>query len=404
MNTPLRVSLNPSPRRPVPQSRAEPLLERGGAAVIVGATPTSSSEIATPVVAAATTLFAPRSACVSADGNLWVADTGHHRLLGWKGLPGEDGAAAEVLVGQPHFAHEGRNALGPPGAATCNVPTGVTACGSGLALADSWNHRVLIWYEPPRKRNQPADLVLGQNAFDSVEPNGGLAQPGANTMFWPFGVAWDGKNLWVADTGNRRVLIWNGLPPHPGAAADLVLGQSDFSCRDENGGFNPSNRSMRWPHGISFPGGGTCIADAGNNRLMIWQRAPTKNGQECDVILGQVRADLVDHNQSDYWPSAAALNMPYAVTTIGAWLVAADTANSRLLAWPETALRNGGMAASRLAGQPQWDAKGDNRWKPPARDSLCWPYGLASDGTFAIIADAGNNRVLLWRWDEGVVR
>ena len=398
MNTPLRVSLNPSPRRPVTQSVAEPLLAREGAVVIVGA----STTCAEPVVAAANTLFAPRSACVTADGNLWVADTGHHRLLGWKGLPGDDGAAADVLIGQPDFAHEGRNARGQAGAATLNVPTGVAACGPGLVLADSWNHRVLLWYEPPRRQNQPADLVLGQNTFDSVDPNGGLAHPSADTMFWPFGVAWDGAHLWVADTGNRRVLVWNGIPGRSGAPADLVLGQHDFSCRDENGGHAPTDGTMRWPHAITFPGSGVCVADAGNNRLMIWQKPPTRSGQECAVILGQAQANLVDHNQSDYWPSATALNMPYAVTTIGEWLVAADTANSRLLAWRQGSIRNGAVAASRLAGQFQWDAKGDNRWKPPTRDSLCWPYGLASHADLAVIADAGNNRVLLWRWDEGV--
>ena len=40
--------------------------------------------------------------------------------------------------------------------------------------------------------------------------------------------------------------------------------------------------------------------------------------------------------------------------------------------------------------------KGDNRWGLPVRDSLCWPYDVACCGETLIIADAGNNRVLLW--------
>jgi hypothetical protein len=403
MSAPLRVSLNGSPRRPVSHLEAEPLLARGGATAILGSTPRQSG-IAEPVIAAADTLFAPRSACVAADGNLWIADTGHHRLLGFEGVPVRDGTAAAVLIGQPDFAREGRNSRGQPGAATLNVPTGVASCERGLALADSWNHRVLIWHEPPRRLNEPADLVLGQTTFESAEQNRGLARPRADTLFWPFGVGWDGSCLWVADTGNRRVLMWNGIPARCGAPADLVLGQSDFSCRDENSGHAPSSGSMRWPHAVTFPGGGLCVADAGNNRLMLWQSRPTSNGQASDVILGQSRADQVDHNQSDYWPNPAALNMPYAVTTIRDWLVAADTANSRLLAWHGAAIRNSGVAASRLAGQLQWDAKGDNRWKSPTRDSLCWPYGLTSHDNLAVIADAGNNRVLLWSWDEGLMQ
>jgi Ni,Fe-hydrogenase I small subunit len=38
----------------------------------------------------------------------------------------------------------------------------------------------------------------------------------------------------------------------------------------------------------------------------------------------------------------------------------------------------------------------DNRWGMPARDSLCWPYGVAACGGKEVIADSGNDRVLLW--------
>jgi len=53
-------------------------------------------------------------------------------------------------------------------------------------------------------------------------------------------------------------------------------------------------------------------------------------------------------------------------------------------------------AATRLAGQYGFADKGDNRWRAAERDSLCWPYNVASSGDTAVIADSGNNRVLLW--------
>ena len=136
---------------------------------------------------------------------------------------------------------------------------------------------------------------------------------------------------------------------------------------------------------------------------MIWHQAPALNGQPCDAMLGQRHHAAVDHNQGDYWPNAAALNMPYALTTIGDWLVVADTASSRLLGWHRDDLKGYGRPARLLAGQPDWESKGDNRWQAPVRDSVCWPYGLASEREHAVIADAGNNRVLLWRWHDGVV-
>jgi hypothetical protein len=49
-----------------------------------------------------------------------------------------------------------------------------------------------------------------------------------------------------------------------------------------------------------------------------------------------------------------------------------------------------------LAGQPKFSDKGDNRWRFASRDSLCWPYQAAACGHLLVIADAGNNRVLLW--------
>jgi hypothetical protein len=398
VNTTLQVSLQPAPKRLVADAAVAPLLNPDGAAVALGFSATEQGLVA-PVVPSERTMFAPRGACVADDGSLWVADTGHHRLLGWIRLPTEDNEPAAVLVGQMSFGDEGRNGRSIAGPATLNVPTGIAACGCGLAVADAWNHRVLIWLETPRRHNEPADLALGQENFGSAEPNRGKSTPEADTLFWPFGVAWDGARLWVADTGNRRVLVWDGMPTRSGQKADLVLGQSHFSCRDENAGGAPTSSSMRWPHGIAFLGSRVCVADAGNNRVMVWARMPSSDSQPCDSILGQRRPDEVDHNQGDYWPGSTTLNMPYALTTVADWLVVADTANSRLLAWRGADVTDG-AAACRLAGQDDWKAKGENRWRSASRDSLCWPYGVAVSGRHAVIADAGNNRVLLWSWRE----
>lgn len=395
MHTALRVSLAPTQKRGVSDYPAAPLLAHEGAAVILGATPAAHAVTPTD-----RTCFAPRGACVAADGSLWVADTGHHRLLGWPAKPDEDGAPAQYLVGQPDFECEGRNAKSARGAATLNVPTGIAACGEGLAVADAWNHRVLLWRKAPRGINRPADVVLGQCDFLEGEPNRGRKVPDASTLFWPYGVAWDGERLWVADTGNRRVLVWNGVPERHGRPADLALGQATFDTRDENAAGAPSRASMRWPHAIAFLRDRVCIADAGNNRVMIWNRTPAIDGAACDVILGQSADGVVDHNQGEYWPTAATLNMPYALAAVGPWLAVADTASSRLLAWHERDLEGCGSPARLLAGQHRWDEKGDNRWQAPSRDSVCWPFGLSAAQDCAVIADSGNNRVLLWRWSE----
>jgi hypothetical protein len=122
-------------------------------------------------------------------------------------------------------------------------------------------------------------------------------------------------------------------------------------------------------------------------------------GAPCDFVLGQQGFAHIEHNRSRYWPDAHALNMPYGLCTAGPWLVAADTANSRLVGW-RTDSASGTLAmdapATSLAGQPHFNAKGDNRWRAPERDSLCWPYGVTAAGNTVVVADSGNNRVVLW--------
>ncbi|HAX79644.1 MAG TPA: hypothetical protein DCY88_28385, partial [Cyanobacteria bacterium UBA11372] len=65
--------------------QAQPLpFSSQGAEVILGKSP-AQGELAIPVEPTANTLFGPRGAClVSETGALWVSDTGHHRLLGWR--------------------------------------------------------------------------------------------------------------------------------------------------------------------------------------------------------------------------------------------------------------------------------------------------------------------------------
>lgn len=355
--------------------------------------------LASPITPDTGSLFGPRGAAIASDSNqLIVSDTGHHRLLIWNGIAESDGQAADIVIGQRDFNSEGRNGKGPAGAATLNVPTGVAAENGVLAVADAWNHRVLIWTSIPETNNQPADIVLGQPDFEQVQANrGGVV--GADTLNWCYGVAFVKGKLLIADTGNRRVLIWNELPRRNGQPADQVLGQEAFTCRDENAGRNAGPTGMRWPHGIAAIGEKLLISDAGNNRIMVWNWFPDAPGVPCDFILGQKDAQSLEHNRGQYLPSPRSLNMPYALAASDDWLIAADTANSRLIGWPVDELEPDADAKG-VAGQPDFGSKGDNRWQAPTRDSLCWPYGLSIAGRIAVIADSGNNRVLLWELER----
>jgi hypothetical protein len=381
-----RVSLA---RRHLDEPQAPLLLQSSGARVILG----GQHGLAQPIVPSAETLFGPRAACLAGpDGPLFVSDTGHHRLLIWRKAPSEN-CPADLIFGQPDLASEGRNARGAVTGSTLNVPTGVACENGALAVADAWNHRVLLWHHGIEHSHQPPDVVLGQADRGAGLANRGRSAPRADTLNWCYGVALHQGRLYIADTGNRRVLVFNHLPERDGEGADLVLGETNFTTRDDNASGPAGPAGMRWPHAFAFLDGALLLADAGDNRVMVWRKLPSENGAPCDFVLGQRDLISVDHNQASYLPTATAMSMPYGLTLLRNRLVVADTANSRLLGYDELAPN---AAAMRLCGQRAFGDKGDNRWGFATRDSLCWPYGVAACGGTLVIADSGNNRVLLW--------
>ena len=392
----MRASVSAAFRRPAPMAPpAAALLDLAGARVVLGDHVTPDG-LPVSIAPGPSTLFGPRGVTFAgAEGPFFVADTGHHRLLSWRRVPTEDNQPADLLIGQPDFFSEGRNARSEVGPATLNMPTGLATDGRVLAVADAWNHRVLIWRELPEHSNKPADLVLGQRDFASGLANRGMDRAGPDTLNWCYGVTIADGRLFVADTGNRRVLVWNAMPDRSGHPADLVLGQADMMTHDDNAGAAAGASGMRWPHAIAVTEGRIIVADAGNSRIMVWNGMPNADGAPASVVLGQKSFGNIDHNRAGYDPSERALQMPYGITVRDDMLICADTANSRLIGFPVEEL---GMdaGATALAGQRAFADKGDNRWRFATRDSLCWPFAVAACGDLLAIADTGNNRVLLW--------
>lgn len=380
-------------QRPPAAPTAPPVLDPAGPIVVLGGADPFNPDI----VPEACSLFGPRSAHLAGrDGPLFIADTGHHRVVVHHRLPTEDGRSADLVLGQPDFHTEGRNAgRDDASAATMNVPTGICTFGDGIAVADSWNNRVLVWRTRPTHSAQPADFVLGQRDFTTQRPNQGRDTPSAHSMHWPFQVRVHDGRLYVADAGNRRLLVWRTLPDETATPADFALGQPDLDSRSDNAGGPADARTLRWPHDLAVLDGSLVVADAGNNRVLMWNGMPDQPHTPAASVVGQTDFSGTNHNQGQYWPTAAAVSMPYALAASRSGLLVADTANSRLLGYrgPYT----NGMAADRLTAQDHFRTKGDNKNKLPVRDSLCWPYGLDVVDDLAVVSDTGNHRILLWR-------
>jgi hypothetical protein len=340
------------------------------------------------------TFYAPRG--VWTDGTRCiVADSGNHRVLIWHSFPDTDGGGADVVIGQPDFAHEGPAAGGASAKAGLHLPTGITVLPDGrLIISDAWHHRLLIFNEIPTSNYAVADVVIGQIDHESTVENGGVG-PTDHTFWWPFGTALIEDVFWVADTGNRRMLGWSGGVPDPGKGADIVLGQDGFERREENRGGAVGTNTYRWPHDVVGDAKTLWVADAGDHRVVAYSPSPHTD-RDFDGLLGQV-----DWSASTEFPYGAQgnekLRFPYAIAFNGTQLAVADTANNRVLIWDD-APRNGiGPGADHVLGQPDFAGNGENQWKAITDHTLCWPYGLHFHQDLLAIADSGNNRIMLWR-------
>ncbi|MCK5941774.1 MAG: NHL repeat-containing protein [Planctomycetes bacterium] len=349
-------------------------------------------------------LYAPR--CVafvpSHDGappSLVVADTGNHRVMIFERL-GESFADAAIVLGQADFDTEGPHAAGRGIDSGLHLPTGLLVHEGRLLVCDSWHHRVLVWNTFPTGSDQRPDWVLGQASLDHGERNRGGAIS-ASGFDCPYGLAVIDGDLHVADTQNRRVLAWDGVPVED-RPADRVVGQDDFESGEENRGRGVGADTFRWPHAIaSSRPGELWIADAGNHRLLGFGDGTDRSGP-ADRLVGQERFDIAF--ELPHRPQGPGrLRFPYGLVSDDRHVFVADTANNRVLAY--RAPLSGHDEAVAVLGQPDFDKAGENRWTEVAPDTLCWPYGLALHrdptlGTLLAIADSGNNRVVVWRVNQ----
>ena len=166
-----------------------------------------------------------------------------------------------------------------------DYPAGVWSDGTRLVVLDNGNSRVLIWNTFPTASFTPADVVLGQADFthytyndddqDGVEDSA----PTARTLSYPYdGVYSKNGQLFVCDSGNNRVLIWDTFPTENFTPADVVLGQGDFTHNeyndaDQDGSEDgqPSATTLYEPQGIYVDGDKLIVADYENYRYLVYE-------------------------------------------------------------------------------------------------------------------------------------
>jgi len=325
---------------------------------------------------------------------------------------------ATIVLGQPDFQQtEWR--VGPDG---LRSPNAVATDGQILAVADSDNNRVLIWFSLPTTHRQPADVVIGQPDFKSFAPNNSTGDPrvpGPRTLRGPEGVWIQGGRLFVADTGNDRVLIWNRIPRENFAPADIVLGQKDFGTGAQvdlfKAAFNPQADTMLSPVSVTSDGQRLYVTDLGYSRVLIWNSIPTRNAQPADVVIGQPdmtsgAANNVtklcepvgkDEEGNNKYPQMceATLDFPRFALSDGRRLFIADGGNDRVLVFNRIPTENGARAdvvLGQIAGTINQASDSAYELRRSSADSLRTPLSLAWDGENLFVSDPFNRRIMVF--------
>ena len=333
---------------------------------------------------------------------------------------------ANLVLGQPDFVTNTINANASQN--NLRLPSAVASDGVHMVVADTYHNRILIWNHLPTYSNAPADVVVGQTNFTNGASLPLTTAPTAGSLRGPQGVWLQNGKLFVADTQNNRVLIWNSIPTANGVAADVVVGAPNFTYYSATAVANqPTSATasnMLDPVSVTSDGTHLFVTDLGYNRVLIWNSIPTSNGVPADVEIGQpnmtesvadnsytgtaattagdtnVEVPVLcttpngkDSNNAPTFPTACnyTLNYPRFALSDGTRLFVADGGNDRVLEY-EKIPTSSAAAADIILGQLGGTVDQANN----AADSMNTPTSLAWDGSNLYVADPYNRRIMVY--------
>lgn len=313
--------------------------------------------------------------------------------LGVKAMS-QTNAEAEVVIGQQNMTGGDPNQGGiAASSSTLYNPRHVFSDGTRLFVADYLNNRVLIYNLIPTSSNASADVVIGQpDMVSNGENQGGGA--GKNTLYNPNGVFFDGSKLFIADIYNNRVLIYNSIPTSNNADADVVVGQADFTSNSDNQGGSVDANTLYRPAGVFSDGKRLFVSDWRNHRVLIYNSIPTANNARADVVIGQPDMTSNGENQGGS-PGRNTLYRPTGIFFNGKKLFVGDMYNNRVFIYNSVPTANNANADIVL-GQPDFTSNSANQGGLVNAHSMNQPTNLFSYGPYLMIADSGNNRVLVY--------
>jgi uncharacterized protein (TIGR03437 family) len=360
----------------------------------------------------------PQSIAFDPSGRLYVSDTTSDRSLGrvlvFTPPFGNNKSAARIMGITPATGFATQDAADKT---AMSGPTGIffVPDASKMGVVDAFSHRILIfdsfekWPDASISFAPQATAVIGQPDFHNRAINGNrdafLQPPTGSTFSGPQAVVFSGNELFVADSGNNRVLAL----PLAGATftgATRVLGQDSMTMAAINlvegrefafltiqgsGGADSGvaiDETTETPH--------LFVADTYNHRILGFKDfRKVQAGSKADLVIGQPdwNSNFCNITGNPDAPTASSLCFPTGVTVDpDGNLYVADLGNGRVLRFPAPFTRQGQLPAADLVlGQRNFTTKITD----PTSATMSQPYGLALSKTNGLfVSDIKYNRVL----------
>jgi uncharacterized protein (TIGR03437 family) len=376
--------------------------------------------------------YAPAGLAFDSSGNLFVSDLQASRLMVFP-PPFSIGMSAARLAGivSPVPSTATQSSL--------SGPEGIVMINNGPGVMDTADNRLLI-FDPfssadwkssgPTFSTPPpvAIALLGQPNYTTSSSNAGNAQPSASTLAGPVAGAVAGTDLFIADSANNRVLVYPNLGH--ALSASQVLGQANFPYDSPNYiegkefFFGPTvfvnNGSAEnlWDAGIVVDSSSSpphlYISDPGNNRVLGFADARSvQAGAVANLVIGQpdlatavcnyegVRVPMPAAGQLPQQPTQASLCYPTGLAVDGSGnLYVADSLNGRVLAFP--APFKSGATAMEPANLVLGQSAFTGLLNPTvSQNFMSFPYGLVYDpNNGLLVSDRSYNRVLFFSKDN----
>ena len=322
------------------------------------------------------------------------------------------------IVGQPVLQQQGILTMLAPNLVEgreLSHPQGVALDTSvnppALYIADTGNNRVLAWKNAVTFKNGDfADRVIGQRDRFSTLPKGpgsdlttGLSTPSAVV------VDKDG-NLYVADSGNNRVVRYPAPLKQTTEllAIDLIIGQKDLTGRQPNEGRTTANErtlaftsgATAFSVGMAFDSQGNLwVSDPGNNRVLRFPASTLASGSSnepaADFVVGQPDFTTTSgpRTQVDFQTSKKFVLEPAGIAfDPQGRLFVADSTNRILVFAPPF---NAPVPAARVLGAI---IQVQGQPPPPANTigltAFNGPVGIFFVGNNPYVLDSGDHRIL----------